>query len=98
MANKQKNQQLKFNTSDDELRGNYSNLMQIRHNKSEFVLDFFLAIPPRGELVSRVITSPAHAKRVAKALQQNIKAYEEKFGKIEEAKGPKSNIGFAKNQ
>ncbi len=90
-----KEQKIKFSSSDDLLKGNYSNFMQIRHNKFEFVMDFFLAVPPRGELVSRVITNPAHAKKVAQALQENIRIYEEKFGKIENIKQVRpKNMGF----
>ena len=34
---------------------------------------------------SRVITSPEHAKRILRALQENVRRYEESFGVIEEA-------------
>lgn len=96
MQNQNQNQQqLKINASDEALKGNYANAMQISHTKEEFILDFFLAHPPQGQLASRVITSPGHAKRIVAALQQNIKNYEEKFGKLEEADAPKSNIGFS---
>jgi hypothetical protein len=36
-------------------------------------------------LRSRVITSPEHAKRILRALQENLRRYEESFGTIEEA-------------
>ncbi|MDX1535830.1 MAG: DUF3467 domain-containing protein [Candidatus Spechtbacterales bacterium] len=95
MAN-QNQQQIKMNASEDVLKGAYANAMQISHTKEEFILDFFLAHPPQGQLASRVITSPGHAKRIVAALQQNIKNYEEKFGEIKEAEGPKGgNIGFS---
>jgi hypothetical protein len=38
--------------------------------------------------------SPGHVKRVISALQENMKRYEEKFGKIKEAETPEGNIGF----
>jgi len=41
-----------------------------------------------------VITSPGHLKRIIKALEENLKNYEEKFGKIEEAKEPETKLGF----
>ena len=68
--------QLQIKAKDEDLKGNYSNLMQIVHTKEEFILDFFLASPPQGVLASRVIMSPGHIKRMIKALQENIKKYE----------------------
>ncbi len=96
----QQKQQLKIKAKDEDLKGAYSNLMQIVHTKEEFILDFFMASPPQGVLSSRVIMSPGHLKRMLKALQENLTKYEEKFGKIEEAKAPETpsegqGIGFA---
>lgn len=72
--------------------GVYSNLMMISHRKEEFILDFLFLQPqrsPQGKSVatlrSRVITSPEHAKRVLRALQENIGRYEGSYGQIEEA-------------
>ena len=72
--------------------GVYSNLMMISHRKEEFILDFLFLQPqraPQGQSVatlrSRVITSPEHAKRILRALQENIRRYEDSFGIIEEA-------------
>ncbi len=72
--------------------GVYANLMLVSHRKEEFVLDFLFVHPQRASdgqslasLRSRVITSPEHVKRIARALQENIRRYEEKFGIIEEA-------------
>jgi len=90
----QEQRQIKIKAKSEELKGNYSNLMQVLHTKEEFILDFFLASPPEGILASRVIMSPGHLKRMIKALQENIGKYEGKFGKIEEAEVPKAKIGF----
>lgn len=68
--------------------------MQVLHTKEEFVLDFFLVSPPEGILASRVIMSPGHFKRMIKALEENLSKYEEKFGKIEEARVPEVPLGF----
>lgn len=87
--------QLQIKVKDDDLKGAYSNLMQILHTKEEFVLDFFLASPPSGVLISRVIMNPGHLKRMLKALQENLAKYEEKFGKIEEGEAPEAKIGFS---
>ncbi len=95
----QQKQQLQIKAKEQDLKGNYSNLMRIIHTKEEFILDFFMASPPQGVLSSRIIMSPGHAKRMIKALEENIKKYEEQFGKIEEAKGMEAStedqaIGF----
>jgi len=86
--------EIKIKAKDEELKGNYSNLMQILHTKEEFVLDFFLVSPPEGILASRIIMSPGHAKRMIKALEENLSKYEGKFGRIEEAKAPEIPLGF----
>ena len=86
--------QIKIKAKDDDLKGKYSNLMQIIHTKDEFLLDFFLVSPPQGILSSRIIMSPGHLKRMIKALQENIEKYEKKFGKIEIVEVPEQKIGF----
>jgi len=90
-------QEIKIKAKDDDLKGVYSNLMQVLHTKEEFVLDFFLTALPEGILSSRVIMSPGHIKRMIKALQESMGKYEGQFGKIEEAKTPEvpeGGIGF----
>jgi hypothetical protein len=94
--NQQPTQQLQIKVNDVELKGAYSNMMQIVHTKEEFILDFFLNAPPQGILASRVIMSPSHAKRMVMALQENLKKYEEKFGKITEAENSEGKLGFVK--
>ena len=89
-------QQLQIKVRDEELKGAYSNLMQILHTKEEFILDFFLNAPPQGILAARVMVSPGHAKRIAQALTENVKKYEEKFGAIKEGEAPENKIGFIK--
>lgn len=80
---------INIKAQDHILRGQYANMMQVTHAKEEFVLDFMLAFPPQGELVSRLIVSPAHMKRIVNALLDNVKKYESQFGHIEEAGEPK---------
>jgi hypothetical protein len=87
--------QVQIKAQDEQLKGVYSNLMQITHTQEEFVLDFFFAVPPQGSLASRVVLSPGHLKRMAAALQDNIEKYEGKFGKIQQAQAPDSPLGFA---
>lgn len=86
--------QLQIKASDEVLRGVYSNMAQIGHTGEEFVLDFMNAMPPAGILVSRIIISPSHAKRLLSALQDNVKNYEGQFGTISLAVVPDQKIGF----
>jgi hypothetical protein len=86
--------QVQIKAKDEDLKGVYSNLMQITHTQDEFVLDYFLVLPPQGTLASRVILSPGHLKRMMKALQDNVEKYEAKFGPIKEANIPEAPIGF----
>lgn len=93
------NQQIQIKATDEDMKGRYANALQLSHNKEEFFLDFMLLTAPVGQLVSRLITSPGHMKRIYKAMDENIKRYEESFGKIEEAEAPpNSAIGFKSNQ
>jgi len=87
-------QQIKIKTRDKDLKGSYSNLLRILHNKEEFLFDFFLVSPPEGILSSRVIMSPGHVKRMLRALEENVKKYEEKFGQVAEADTPEASLGF----
>ena len=87
--------QLQIKASDEKLKGEYSNVMQILHTQEEFVLDFMNVFPPAGTLNSRVIVTPGHFKRMIKAMEENLKKYEEKFGKVKESESPQENgIGF----
>ncbi|MDZ7612159.1 MAG: DUF3467 domain-containing protein [Candidatus Moranbacteria bacterium] len=87
-------QKVNIKATDEKLKGEYSNMMQIMHNKEEFVMDFLNVFPPTGTLNSRVIVSPGHYKRMIRAMQENLKKYEDNYGKIEEADAPESPIGF----
>jgi hypothetical protein len=74
---------------DGVLAGKYANMMQVSHTGEEFVLDFMSAFPPAGELVSRLIVSPRHLKRIVGALADNLQKYEQSHGPIQEANEPK---------
>ena len=61
--------------------GTYSNLAIITHSSSEFILDFVRGMP-KAPVQSRVILAPEHAKRLLRALEENIAKYERAFGPI----------------
>ncbi|MCB2212891.1 DUF3467 domain-containing protein [bacterium] len=64
--------------------GHYSNLVAINHSPAEFVLDFVRMVPmvPKAKVQTRVLMAPIHAKSLVKALEQNIKKYEDQYGEI----------------
>ncbi len=87
-------QQIQVKVTDEVLKGVYANLAQIAHTKEEFVIDFMSMMPPQGIVAARVYLSPAHTKRLANALLDNVKKYEEQFGKVEEGATSTPEIGF----
>lgn len=92
--NPQQQQKIQIKIPEAALHGVYSNLMYISHTKDEFVLDFINVQPPNGIVNARVITSPGHAKRVLKALEENIKKYEDRYGEIELPEPRQNEVGF----
>ena len=90
----QQGQQIQVKATDAVLAGLYANMLQVSHTKEEFVLDFMNLFPPTGILGSRVIVSPEHMKRIMLALEDNLKKYEEQFGKIEAGQNPQQSYGF----
>jgi hypothetical protein len=70
-------------------QGIYSNLAIISHSDSEFVVDFVSMLPgvPKAPVVSRIILTPEHAKRLMQALNDNISKYESTHGNINAAHG-----------
>ncbi len=71
-------------------QGAYSNIVLINHTDSEFVLDFAFMQPavPKARVRARIISSPRHTKRLLRALEVNIRRFEERFGTIEEGDEP----------
>ena len=74
--------QVQINANDEVARGRYSNNMLVTHTREEFILDFLLTAPNGTQLVSRVMVSPGHMKRVLAALADNVKKYETNFGEV----------------
>jgi hypothetical protein len=72
--------------TEDVAEGIYSNLAIITHSQSEFVIDFIKIMPgiPKARVKSRILLTPQHAKRLAKALADNIQKFESANGKIKD--------------
>ena len=77
--------QLNIELSEEIAQGTYSNLAIITHSPSEFVVDFVRVVPgiPKAQVKSRIILTPEHAKRLMKALQDNLQKYESMYGTIQ---------------
>ena len=91
--------QMQIKADEKELQGLYSNLMMIHHSVEEFTLNFIYIFPngTQGKLLSSVIVSPGHAKRIWRALGENLSRFEAQFGPIKEApenSGPPPTVGF----
>ncbi len=84
MSEKKNQKSLNIELPGDVARGVYSNLAIISHSSSEFILDFVQVLPgtPKGEVRSRIIMTPQHAKRLQKALTDNILKYEKNHGEV----------------
>ena len=80
----QNNNQLQIELKEEVVQGTYANLAIITHSSSEFILDFVRVMPgvPKAGVQSRIIVAPEHAKRLLRALEDNIAKYERAFGPI----------------
>lgn len=89
MADPLKENKVNIELSDEVAEGIYSNLAVITHSHAEFVVDFVKMMPgvPKAKVKSRIILTPEHAKRLYKALAENIKKFEAQNGPIKEPKG-----------
>ena len=99
MANEKDNKkQSQINIELDEkvAEGTYSNLAIINHSVSEFVVDFVNIMPgvPKNKVKSRIILTPQHAKRLLKALGDNITRFENTHGEIKDYEQPPIPLNF----
>src|SRR6266542_6229773 len=88
MADQQQQQpnQLNIEITEEVAEGSYANLAIITHSHAEFVIDFVNVMPgtPKSKVKSRIILTPQHAKRLMKALTENIGRYEVTNGPIKD--------------
>lgn len=83
---KQENQ-INIELNEEVASGIYSNLAIITHSSSEFVCDFIQMLPglPKAQVKSRIVMTPLNAKRLMKALIDNVQKYEQHVGEIVDA-------------
>ncbi len=93
---KQKKGQINIELDENVAQGIYSNLAIINHSQSEFILDFVSIMPgvPKSKVKSRIILTPQHAKRLLKALNDNIQRFEKAHGKVKEQEQPPIPLNF----
>jgi Protein of unknown function (DUF3467) len=89
--------------NDDVASGIYSNFAIISHSPTEFIFDFVQVMPgvPKARVRSRVILAPQHAKRLYKALKENITRFEAAHGVLDDMDYPEMfpmNFGGPKGQ
>lgn len=87
---KQGQMNIQIQADDQTKAGAYCNMAMITHTAEEFMCDFIFVVPrpPYGKLNARILLSPGHAKRLLRALQDNVQRYENQFGPIPEAQAP----------
>lgn len=90
MDNKNQENQINIELTEEVAEGIYSNLAVITHSQSEFVTDFIQMMPgvPKAKVRSRIVMTPQNAKRLMKALIDNVQKYESQMGMIPEDNGP----------
>jgi hypothetical protein len=90
-----KQNQINIELKEDVAQGIYSNLAVITHSSAEFVLDFVRVMPgtPKASVMSRIIITPEHAKRLLAALKENVEKYEAIHGPIKKV-GPGMPMNF----
>jgi hypothetical protein len=94
MDNPKNKNQINIELSEEIADGIYANLAVITHSSSEFVVDFIKIMPgmPKAKVKSRIILTPQHAKRFAKALLDNIMKFEASNGEISDHINPNDEL------
>lgn len=93
---KPKQGQINIELDESIAEGTYSNLAIINHSVSEFVVDFINIMPgvPKNKVKSRIILTPQHAKRLLKALADNVNKFENAHGEIKDYEQPPIPLNF----
>lgn len=93
---KQQPGQINIELDEKTAEGTYSNLAIINHSASEFVVDFVAIMPgiPKAKVKSRIVLTPQHAKRLFKALGENIHRFESAHGPISDTEQPQIPLSF----
>lgn len=93
---RQQEGKLNIELNEEIAEGIYSNLAIISHSNSEFVFDFIKVMPglPKAKVKSRIMMTPEHAKRLMRALQDNLAKFEAQHGGVKDAESPHFPMNF----
>lgn len=96
MPQPQQDGSLNVELSEEVAEGIYSNLAIINHSPSEFVIDYIKVMPgmPKAKVKSRIVLTPQHAKRLLRALSDNVQRYEKQHGTIQDTEQPQMPLNF----
>ena len=96
MAEQAQPNQINIEISEEIAEGNYANLAIITHSHAEFVVDFVNVMPgtPKSKVKSRIILTPQHAKRLMKAMIENVSKYETVNGPIKDLEDVQLPLNF----
>ncbi len=96
-ANNQPENQLNIEISEEVAEGTYVNLAIITHSHAEFVVDFVNVMPgnPKSKVKNRIILTPFHAKRLMKAMIENVKKFESVNGVIQDMESVEIPFNFS---
>ena len=88
--------QINIELDENIAQGIYSNMAIINHSQSEFVLDFVSVMPgvPKSKVKSRIVLTPQHAKRLLKAIADNVQRFESMHGEIKDYQQSTMPINF----
>lgn len=90
--------QINIELRPEEAEGIYANFAVITHSPAEFVIDFVRVLPgaKKSRVHARIVMAPQNAKALSRALEGNIRKYEETNGEIKAAglREPAKQIGF----
>jgi hypothetical protein len=88
--------QLNIEISEEIAEGQYANLAIITHSHAEFVIDFVNVMPgtPKSKVKSRIVLTPQHAKRLMKALADNVQKFEAVNGTIKDLEEVQIPLNF----
>jgi hypothetical protein len=91
-------QRINIELGEKEAEGIYANFAVITHSPAEFVLDFIRILPgtKKSRVHARIVMAPQHVKAFSKALEDNIKKFEDRHGAIKDVgkELPDKQIGF----
>ena len=86
--NERDTKQVKIKIDDSILSGQYANKIGMVFSSEEIIVDYISAFPPEPCVVSRIIMSPGHFKRILAGMNESLKNYEKQFGEIKISSDP----------